>query len=52
MRDMKKDYYIFEKKNMSLIGKKTKKKYTLGDKVKFKVTKADINKKTIDYILI
>ncbi len=52
MRDLKKDYYIFEKKQMSLIGKKTHKKYTLGDKIKFKVSKADMNKKTIDYILI
>ncbi len=52
MRDLKKDYYIFQKKEMSLIGKKTHKKYALGGKVKFKVSKADMNKKTIDYVLI
>ncbi len=52
MRDLKNDYYIFDKKFMSIRGQKTHKKYTLGDKVKFKVIKADMNRKTIDYELI
>ena len=52
MRDLKNDYYIFDKKFMSIKGQKTKKRYTLGDKVKFKVKAADMNKKTIDYEII
>ncbi len=52
MRDMKSDYYIFDKKFMSIKGQKTHKRYTLGDKLKFKVKGADMNKKTIDYELI
>jgi ribonuclease R len=52
MRDLKNDYYVFDKKLMSIRGQKTHKKYTLGDKVKIKVMKADMNKKTIDYELI
>ncbi|NVN96585.1 MAG: S1 RNA-binding domain-containing protein, partial [Bacteroidetes bacterium] len=52
MRDLKSDYYIFDKKFMSIKGQKTKKKYTFGDKVKFKVKGADMNKKTIDYEII
>jgi len=52
MRDLKNDYYIFDKRYMSIRGQKTHKKYTLGDKVKFKVRGADMNKKTIDYELI
>lgn len=52
MRDLKNDYYIFDKKYMSIRGQKTKRKYTLGDKVKFKVRGADMNRKTIDYELI
>lgn len=52
MRDMKNDYYVFDKKFMSIKGQKTHKKYTLGDKVKFKVKGADMNKKTIDYEII
>jgi ribonuclease R len=52
MRDLKNDYYIFDKRFMSIKGQKTHKKYTLGDKVKFKVMKADMNRKTIDYELV
>ncbi len=52
MRDLKNDYYTFDKKYMSIKGQKTQKKYTLGDKVSFKVKGADMNKKTIDYELI
>ena len=52
IRELGNDYYMFDKKHMRIIGKKTKKAFMLGDKVKFKVTGADINKKTIDYIFI
>ncbi|MFA7192483.1 MAG: ribonuclease R [Candidatus Paceibacterota bacterium] len=52
MRELGDDYYTFDKKHMSISGKKTHKKYTLGDTVRFKVTSADMNKKTIDYILV
>jgi ribonuclease R len=52
MRDLKNDYYVFDKRYMSIKGQKTHKKYTLGDKVKFKVRGADMNRKTIDYELI
>jgi ribonuclease R len=52
MRDLKDDYYIFDKKFMSIRGQKSHKKYTLGDKARFRVLGADMNKKTIDYTLI
>ena len=52
MRDLKDDYYTFDKKYMSIKGSKTHKKYTLGDHVSFSVKGADMNKKTIDYNLI
>jgi ribonuclease R len=52
MRDLENDYYNFDRKHMRLVGQKTHKKYTLGDRVRFKVVNADINKKTIDYLLI
>lgn len=52
MRDLKDDYYTFDKKYMSIIGKRTHKKYMLGDTVKFEVRDADRNKKTIDYALV
>ena len=49
MRDLKDDYYIFDKEGMSIKGKRSHKRYMLGDKVSFVVRNADINKKTIDY---
>ncbi len=52
MRDLKDDFYIFDKKFMSIRGQRTHKKYTLGDKVRFKVIGADMNKKTIDYEIL
>lgn len=51
MRDMKDDYYTFNKEGLSIKGKKTHRKYTFGDSVKFVVKNADMNKKTIDYEL-
>lgn len=52
MRDLTDDYYTFEKKYMSIRGNKTHKRYTLGDKVNFRVKGVDRNKKTIDYAII
>lgn len=52
MRDLSDDYYTFDKKHMSISGKKTHKKYTLGNTVQFKVMAADMNKKTIDYSIV
>lgn len=52
MRDLINDYYTFDKKEMSIKGAKSKKKYTLGDTVRFKVQNTDRNKKTIDYLLV
>lgn len=49
MRDLKDDYYTFDKERMSIKGKKTQKKYTFGDTVSFIVKRTDINKKIIDY---
>lgn len=52
MRDLKNDYYVFDKKYMSIKGQKTHRKYTLGDRVKFEVKGTDRNKKTIDYAIV
>jgi len=52
MRDLKDDFYEFDKEAYSIIGKKTKKKYSIGDKVKIKVAGGDLEKKTIDYTLV
>lgn len=48
VQDMDDDYYEFDQKNMRLVGSKTKKMITLGDKVKVRVVNTDIDRRTID----
>ncbi len=51
VRDMKDDFYVFNEKAFELVGQKKKKRYRLGDRVKIKVGRVDLERKTIDYIL-
>ncbi len=51
IRDLGNDYYEFDKKAYSIVGRKTKKKFRLGDKIRFKVVAADLERKTLDYAL-
>jgi ribonuclease R len=52
LRELGDDYYMFNRKSYSVVGQKTKKKYRLGDKVRFRVVKADLDNKTLDYRLV
>ena len=52
MRNLGNDFYNFDEKSYSIVGEKTKKRYTLGDAIKFKVLAADLDKKTLDYVLV
>ncbi|MDB5238891.1 MAG: rnr [Candidatus Parcubacteria bacterium] len=45
------DYWVFDQKTYSVHGERSKKTYTLGDKVTFKVMSADLDKKVLDYSL-
>ena len=51
VREMKDDYYTFDARQYRLVGGKTKKTYTLGDTVRVKVTSADVDRKTLDFVL-
>src|SRR3989344_174044 len=51
-KDMKDDFYVLNKETYSLIGERTKKKYTIGDEVKIKVVAGDLERKTLDYIFV
>lgn len=48
VQDMTDDYYDFDEKNMRLIGSRSKKMITLGDKVMVRVVNTDIDRRTID----
>jgi ribonuclease R len=52
MKDVTNDYYHFDEKNLCYIGRKTKRKFSLGDKVMVEVKKADMVKKQLDFMLI
>lgn len=52
VRDIVGDFYVFNEKKLELIGKKNKKRYRLGDNVKIKVKSVDLERKTIDYVLV
>ena len=52
VRDMKDDFYIFNEKKLELVGQKRKSKYRLGDRVKIEVKGIDLERKTIDYVLV
>ncbi|MBL4935336.1 ribonuclease R [Clostridium sp. YIM B02515] len=49
--NMEDDYYVFDEKHLCLIGEKTKNMYRLGDEVKIKVTKVDIDFREIYFDL-
>ena len=48
---IKNDYFIYDEKTQSLIGKSSKKRYQLGQKVTIKISNADLEKKQLDFIL-
>lgn len=48
MADMKDDFYEFDEKNYRAIGRRRKKIYRLGDKVKVRIKKTDIDRRLID----
>ncbi len=45
------DYYIYDSENHILMGERTKKQYRMGDIVNIKVSRVDIAKREIDFVL-
>ncbi|MDP3996417.1 MAG: S1 RNA-binding domain-containing protein, partial [bacterium] len=52
LRDITGDFWKLDEKNYAIIGEKTKKKYALGDSVKFKVVGTDVERKAMDYKIV
>lgn len=48
MADMKDDFYEFDEKNYRVIGRRRKKIYRLGDEVKVRIKKTDVDRRMID----
>ena len=51
MRDLDDDYYDFDERNYCLVGRRHHHKYQLGDAVRIKVARANIEKRQLDFIL-
>ena len=51
MRDLDDDYYDFDERNYCLIGRRHHNKYQLGDPVRIKVARANIEKRQLDFLL-
>jgi len=49
---IKDDHYIYDEKKYTLIGYRTKVSYQLGQKVKIKIQRADLERKQMDFILV
>ena len=50
MADMDDDYYEFDEKHYCIVGRRRRKVYTLGDQVRVKVKKTDVDKRLIDLV--
>ena len=51
MRDLDGDYYDFDEKNYCLVGRRHHHKYQLGDPIRIKVARANVEKRQLDFVL-
>ena len=52
VRDLADDYYDFDEKNYRLVGRRHNNQYRLGDIVKVKVARANLDKKQLDFVMV
>ena len=51
MRDLDDDYYDFDERNYCLIGRRRHHKYQLGDSIRIKVARANLDKRQLDFTI-
>ena len=52
VKDLEGDFYVLDDKKYSLIGKRTKKQFRLGDKISVKLVRVDLDNLELDFITI
>ncbi len=52
LRELDDDFYIFDEKNYCIIGKRTAKKFQLGDEVKVEIVRANLLKRQLDFMFV
>ena len=51
LRELDDDYYEFDERNYQLWGKRRHRRFTLGDPIRVRVARANLDKKQLDFIL-
>ena len=51
MHDLDGDYYEFDEKNCQLVGRRHHGKYQLGDAIRIKVARANVERRQLDFVL-
>lgn len=52
VRELADDFYDFDAKNYTLIGRRNGTRYRLGDKIQVQVARADLDKKQLDFVIV
>lgn len=52
LADMNDDYYIFDENSFTILGERTKKMFRIGDVVRIRVDKVNVDFKEIDFVLL
>lgn len=52
VRDLDDDFYEFDESNYCLLGRRSHRRYQLGDKIRIQVARADLIKKQLDFALV
>lgn len=52
IRYLEDDVYVYDEKNYCIIGRRTQRKYQIGDDIRIKVVKADLIKKYLDFEIV
>ena len=51
MHDLDGDYYEYDEKNYQLVGRRHHHRYQLGDEIRIRVARADVEKRQLDFVL-
>ena len=51
LRSLLDDYYEFDERNYCLIGRRFRRRYQLGDKVRIRVDRANLDRKQLDFVM-
>ena len=51
LRDLEGDFYVYDEKKHAFIGRRSKKQFRLGDKLRVKLVRVDLEKIELDFII-